>query len=101
MRKHLYLIVEHDDEQFVGNVKFTDSRLNNASKNQIGPIQKFNKETGEFYTVGKQVGLGYYDFQEDEYTDNDAVADVIHGKLAEIDEEYLERADVELEEIAA
>jgi len=102
MRKHMYLIVEHERDEFEGNVKFTDKTLGSVLKGEIGPIHKFDEEDGEFSTVGKQVGLGYHDFDSpEEYEDNDRVQQVVLEKLRQVDESHLERAGVDLDEVAA
>jgi len=97
MRKHLYLITEHENEDRVGCVKMSDKRFDRVSKNEEGPIQKFDKDAKDFKTVGKQVGVGYYDFESQaQYDDNEFVADVMQEKLGEIDDEWLEKAGVDI-----
>lgn len=93
MRKHLYLITEHENEEWVGNVNIMNSRLTRVVKNEEGPIQTFDKETGEFDTVGRQVGLGYVDFDsEEDFEDN--ISEAIRFKLAGVDYSHLEKAGV-------
>jgi len=99
-RKHLYLITEHEDEDFVGRIRITDKRESRASKNDETPFHGLDKEAGEFYIKGKQVSMGYVDFEdEDDYEEN--IGDAIDRKLREIDEEHHEKAGVELDEVAA
>lgn len=93
VRKHLYLVTEHEKEDRVGGVSFHDSRMSRPLKNEEAPIHVLDKEKEDFRIVGKQVGMGYHDFESEEaYNDNDHVADVIAEKLAEIDAEYIEKA---------
>ena len=97
MRKHLYLITEHDKEGRVGCVKMSDKRMSRPTKNEEGPIHKLDKAEKDFKIVGKQVGLGYYDFESQaQYDDNEFVADVMQDKLGEIDDEWLEKAGVDI-----
>lgn len=93
VRKHMYLITEHENEDRVGGVSFMDSRMSRPLKNEEGPISVFDEEQGAFREVGKKVGLGYHDFESEEaYEDNDHVVDVMKDKLAEIDARWLEKA---------
>lgn len=95
MRKHLYLITEHPDEDYVGNVEMTSHRHERVTKNDEGVIDRRNMETGEL-TQYRCVGLGYYDFEdEDHYHEN--AAEVVLRKLADIDSQWHEKADVEPE----
>jgi len=64
MRKHLSLIVEHDDEEMVGLIKSYDSRKATLTKNESSEIHKFDEDSSEFSTVGTEVGLGYVDFED-------------------------------------
>jgi hypothetical protein len=100
MRKHLALIIEHDDADKVGLVTFYDKPKTRLEKNTATPIQTFNKETGEFSTVGKEVSLGYVDF-EDEDDLEERAAEEIQRKLREVDEKWVDKAGIELEELAA
>ena len=96
MRKHLSLIIEHDDEERVGGVSFYETRKAGLSKNDPTPIQKYDEEAGDFYVAGKEVSLGYVDFEdEQQYQDNEYVAGEIRRKLREVDREWVERAGVE------
>lgn len=95
MRKHFYLITEHDDTERVSQVEITDTRLDTAEKNTETAIQTINKQTG-FATKGTRVGMGYADFvDEDEYKNE--VGDVIHQKLVEIDAMHLEKAGLDVD----
>jgi hypothetical protein len=100
MRKHLALIIEHDDEDKIGLVTFYDKPKTRLEKNIATPIQVFYKDCEEFDTVGKEVSLGYVDF-EDEVDLEDRAAEAIQRKLGEIDEKWLDKAGIELEELAA
>lgn len=91
MRKHLYLITEHEDDERVGLVAFSDSRKERATKNAESPIHKLDDDAEGWVVVGKEVHLGYYDFDsEDDYEDH--AVDVMEQKLGEIDAEWLEKA---------
>jgi len=95
MRKHLYLITEHPDNEQVGRVELRDRRHELVEKNEEGVVETFNTGTGErreFWCVG----LGYYDFEdEDQY--EEAVGDVCREKLSEVDAKWHEKAGVEPE----
>ncbi|RLM32653.1 hypothetical protein [Haloarcula sp. Atlit-120R] len=93
MRKHFYLITEHNDESRVGGISITDSRLSRASKNDETPIHQIDHEQEDFVVVGKQVALGYVDFDDEDDYEN-RVSDAIKDKLTEIDTEWLEKAGV-------
>jgi hypothetical protein len=100
MRKHLYLITEHEEQDRVGGISITDSRLSRASKNDETPIHQIDHEKEDFVVVGKQVALGYVDFDdEDDYEDR--ISDEIKRKLAEVDRSHLEKAGLEPEEVLA
>jgi hypothetical protein len=96
MRKHLYLVTEHDKDDRVGGVKVMDQRMSRPEKNNEGPIQKFDKEAGDFYTAGKMVSLGYVDFEdEQDYEEN--FSEAVKRKLAEIDERWCDKAGLDVE----
>lgn len=95
MRKHLYLITEHPDDDYVGNVELTERQHDLVEKNDEGVVETFDIETGE-RTQYRCVGLGYYDFDGDEDYQEDA-GDVVHEKLAEVDTKWHEKAGVEPE----
>lgn len=98
VRKHFYLITEHDKEDRVGGVSVMGSRLSRPEKNEEGPVTVLDEEKRGFSEIGKQVHLGYADFEdEDDYEDR--VGDVIRKKLAEVDRRWLEKAGLEPEEI--
>jgi hypothetical protein len=100
MRKHLALIIEHDDPERVGLIATYDSRPSRLIKNEPSPIQVLDEDKQGFATVGKKVGLGYVDFEgEDDYEEN--VFDEAERKLADIDAKWLDKAGVELEEPTA
>ena len=93
MRKHFYLITEHENEDRVGGVSVYDSPMRDALKDQEGRITVFDKENGEFNDVGKKVGLGYHDF-DDEADYEARVGDVLVEKIQEVDRKWAERANV-------
>lgn len=96
MRKHLSLIIEHDDEDRVGGVSFYDSRKARVTKNEASPIHHYDEGEGDFYVAGKEVGCGYIDFEDEaEYNDNQRVSELTKQKLSEIDREWVERAGIE------
>lgn len=96
VRKHLYLITEHEEDSRVGGVSFSDERLTHPTKNKEGDITVLDKDKEGFRTIGKQVCLGYHDFESQEaYEDEDTVVAVMKTKLNEIDRHYLEKARVE------
>ena len=95
MRKHLYLITDHPNEDYVGNVEMTGHRYTRVEKNDEGVVDTRNIETGEETTYWC-VGLGYHDFDDhDDYEEN--AADVVQEKLAKIDAKWQEKAGVEPE----
>lgn len=90
VRKHIYLITEHRDEEKVGLFKITDTRLQDARKNEERRTKALDRENEAFFDY-KVVGLGYVDFDnEEDYKEN--AVDEIERKMAEIDEEHLEKA---------
>ena len=100
MRKYLYLITEHPDDDMVGKVVITDKpKLTGAQKNKEGVCQKRNLDTGETWQY-QEVGLGYADF-DDEEDYEERISDVIDEKFDEIDDEHLEKAGIELEGVSA
>ena len=95
VRKHLYLVTEHDEEGRIGGVKITDQRLASGEKNKETPITALDENEGGFVHVGKQVHLGYLDFEgEDEYKDAD-FADVLQRKAREVDRHWVKKAGIE------
>lgn len=100
VRKHLYLITDHEDEDRVGGVSFMDSQMSRPLKNEEGPITVLDEDKEGFREVGKKVGMGYHDFEsEAAYEDNDRVAAVIKEKLAEIDETWIQKAGHDPDEV--
>lgn len=96
-RKHMALITEHDDRDRVGLIKSTEKRLSRWTKNGESPIMTFNEGAGEFETVGKEVHLGYVDF--DGEPNNEEFAEAVQKKLGEIDQRHREKAGIDLEEV--
>jgi hypothetical protein len=100
VRKHLYLITDHEDEARVGGVSIMDSPLSRPLKNQEGPITVLDEEESDFRQVGTQVGMGYHDFQsEAAYNDNDRCSEVLKRKLSEIDTKWVEKAGLDPDEV--
>jgi len=100
VRKHFYLITEHENDERVGGVSIMNSRLSRPLKNQEGPITVLDEDKKDFREVGKQVGMGYYDFEsEAQYEDNGNCVSVMKQKLAEIDEEWVRKAGLDPEEV--
>ena len=98
MRKHLYLITEHEKEERIGNMKFTGQKMSYPDKNEEGKITIRDDEIKDFRSVGMQVCVGYHDFEsKDEFGDPDKVHSVMQKKLREIDQKWLDKAGVELE----
>jgi len=93
VRKYLSLIVDHDNPDHVGRIKLYESPKARLEKNSVSPIQKFDKKAKDFYAAGKEVGLGYHDF-EDESEINETFNSVVNNKLLEIDEKWLEQAEI-------
>lgn len=99
-RKHLYLITEAEDEDKVGCIKITDSRLSRAEKNRETPYHKLDEDAGDFYIAGKQVSMGYVDFDdEDDFEEN--IETELKRKMSEIDGRHLEKAGHDTEEVLA
>lgn len=97
MRKHLYLVVDHPNDDLVGNIEVTDSRKPRSAKNEQTTSDKRNVETGEFYQQ-TNVSLGYVDYEnEDEYEDQ--IVDDMKRKLVEIDERHLHDAGLDPDEV--
>jgi len=100
VRKHFYLITDHENEDRIGGVSVMDSRLSRPEKNTEGPITVLDEEQKDFRRVGSQVGLGYHDFvSESAYDNNEHVSDVMKRKLDDIDEKWLHKAGLDPEEI--
>jgi len=94
-RQHLYLITSHPNEKYVGLVESREKPYVVAEKNAERRVDKRDLESGEGFTM-KVVGLGYHDFESKD-PDPDHFSRVSKQKLAEIDDEILEKAGVELE----
>ena len=95
MRKHFYLITEHDEEDRVGGVSVMDSRMSRPTKDNEAPIRVLDDEQEGFVVVGKQVGLGYYDFDgAAEYENNERFAEVAQEKVRSVDREWAKKAGI-------
>lgn len=93
-RKHLYLITEHEEEDRVGGVSFTDTRLSRARKNQETPIHQLDDDERDIVQVGKHVALGYVDFESEADYEENAV-DAMKRKLNEVDEKWIDKAGLD------
>lgn len=98
MRKHMYLITEHEDEEKVGAIMSTDTPMSRPVKNEEGPMHVLDDEEEDIRQVGKKVGLGYHDYATDN-PEEEHIAQVMQDKLTEIDEHWVEKAGLELEEL--
>lgn len=96
VRKHLYLVVDHPDEEYIGCVRAVNKRYVHPTKNEEAPVDRRNIETNETYTE-RLVGLGYYDFDsEDDYEER--FAEVAQQKLREVDENHLRKVGIDPDE---
>ena len=96
MRKHFYLITEHEKEDRIGGVSIHDTQSTTPNKNEEAPIRVLDDEKEGSVIIGKKVGLGYHDFEsEDEYEDNEVVAKVIQSKIRDVDRGWAVKAGVE------
>ena len=91
MRKHFYLITEHEQSDRVGGVATYDTRFAASSKNEAEPITIHDKDTGEFRDIGEKVYLGYNDFESDDPS-NETYIDVIKDKVRSVDRGWVEKA---------
>lgn len=91
MRKHLYLVTEHENEARVGDVMFSDQRFSRPVKNEEGPVTVIKEDKKGFEVIGQKVGLGYADF-EDEDDLNERAAEVAQNKLHDVDQKWVEKA---------
>jgi len=99
MRKHLYLIVDHEKPDRVGGVSIYDPWFTRSERNTTEPITIYDDEIGGFQKVGERVYLGYHDFDdEDDYEENGA--DEMQQNLCEIDDSHLEHAGLSEEVLA-
>jgi hypothetical protein len=101
IRKHFYLVTEHkENEGRIGRVSIMDNRMSRPLKNEEGPITILDDDKKEFRKVGKQVGMGYHDFESQEaYEDNERCSEVMKQKLAEIDKKWLQKAGLDPNEV--
>ena len=92
-RKHMYLVTEHERDDHVGGVKIFESPLSKPLKNEEGPITVLDEDRKDFKDIGKQVHLGYADFEdEDEF--EETAADVLKAKIRSVDRKWAEKAGV-------
>jgi len=100
MRRHLYLITSHPEDEFVGRVESREKAYMMGEKNSENTVDKRNLDTGDGYSMCI-VGLGYHDFEsETAYENPMRFKEVVQKKLGEIDAEHLDKAGVELEAAA-
>jgi hypothetical protein len=93
-RKHLYLITEHIDDDRVGCLKITDTRLSSGEKNKETPITKLDDDKRDYSHVGKQVHCGYIDFESEAAYEN-AEWDTFTDKIKEIDRRWAQKANID------
>jgi hypothetical protein len=97
VRKHLYIVIDTPHEDLIGCVRAVDTRFEHGKKNEERTIRKRNMETNETFTESL-VGLGYYDFKDqDDYEER--FVEVSQEKLLEVDEEHLEKVDINPENL--
>jgi len=102
VRKHFYLVTEHDDEKRVGGISIMDTRMSKPVKNEEAPTYVLDDDEEGFVEVGKKVGMGYHDFESKEaYEDSERCGEVVKQKLADIDEQWLEKAGMDPDEVLA
>jgi len=95
MRKHFYLVTEHEDGERVGAVSVMDSPMSRPTKGNEAPIRVLDDDKEGFVKVGKKVGLGYHDFEsEAEYEDDDRFAEVAQAKVRTVDRQWAEKAGI-------
>lgn len=97
MRKHLYLIIDHPDDERVGQVEITGDRKPVSEKNSRTPCDMHDLDTGErwSYTV---VSMGYVDYDGTrEYKQQ--IGDDVVAKLDEIDADHLIAAGLDPDEV--
>ena len=99
MRKYLYLITEHPDEDVIGKIEAADSPHLGATKNEEIVYTLRNTVSGEVTGEKGVVSIGYADFEDEEEYEQQW-PEVIKRKLREIDQSHLEKAGVNLETIA-
>ena len=96
MRKHFYLITAHENTDRVGGISIFDSRHSRSLKNEEEPITVLDEESEGFREVGRNVYLGYHDFEsESEYDDEEFVGKIITHKIRSVDREWAAKAGVE------
>lgn len=99
MRRYLFLITDHPNDDLVGTVESTDTPYARVEKNAEGVVDMRDMDTDETWTE-RMVGLGYHDFEsEDDYEER--FVDVAQEKLAEIDEDHLQNAGLNPKEVLA
>lgn len=96
-RKHCYLITDHYNEDRVGTLKISDTRIDPSEKNEETTHHVLNKETKEMHET-TVVSCGYVDFESEEAYEESEWS-VFQDKLREIDEEHLEAAGLDPEEV--
>lgn len=97
MRRHLYLVVDHDKNPGrIGGVKFTDTRIKGVTKNE-----RSARPAGDPVNDSDEkvlVGLGYHDFEDEQDFEENAHL-VARKKLADIDEKHIMGAGLVPDEV--
>jgi len=96
MRKHLYLITEHENEDRVGLIAVRDKRFARSKKNESETITVLDEDERGFRDVGQNVYLGYHDF-DDEEDYEERFGEVARQKLTEVDQAHVEKAGIDSE----
>jgi len=95
VRRHLYLITDHPNEDYIGKVEAREKAYTRTEKNVERPVDTLNIDTGERCTISV-VGLGYHDFDDrDDY--EESFKPVVDRKLREVDQQHLDKAGVEVD----
>ena len=95
MRKHFYLITEHEKEDRIGGVIIYDTQSPTPNKNEEAPIRVLDDEKEGFVIIGKKVGLGYHDFESEESYENvELVSEVMKDKIKSVDRKWAEKAGI-------
>lgn len=88
MRKYLYLITDHPNQDIIGQVEITDKPKMRVKKNKEVSVGLRNLESGEKQGKKSIIGLGYEDFDSKDDYEN-SVSEVVENKLEDIDDNFL------------
>jgi len=94
MRKYFFLVTEHEDDEKVGCVHVYDSPKQRPLKGDEDTITVLDDDKEGFRDVGKQVKLGYADFEDEDDFEGGA-SEVMQSKIREVDREWAVKAGVE------